>query len=145
MFERKFPLEIVTPSRIVFRGEACSIVVPGVVAPIGILAGHIPFLTILDIGEVMVREEPDVVRYLALSGGFLEVLPDKVTILADTAEWAEEIDVERAERARRRAMERLKEGGPEVDMERALLSLRRAQNRLKVASRLVTSDEGGSK
>ncbi|HID56982.1 TPA: F0F1 ATP synthase subunit epsilon, partial [Candidatus Poribacteria bacterium] len=66
-----------------------------------------------------------------------------VAILADAAEWAEEIDVERAERARRRAMERLKEGGPEVDMERALLALKRAQNRLRVAARLVAEEGRG--
>ncbi len=143
MFERRFPLEIVTPTRIIFRGEVCSLVVPGIVAPIGILANHAPFLTILDVGEVMVRVEPDQVRFMAVSGGFLEVLPDEVAILADAAEWAEEIDVERAERARRRALERLKEGGPEVDMERALQALKRAQNRLRVAARLVTSEEGG--
>lgn len=143
MFEKKFPLEIVTPTRIVFKGEACSLIAPGIAAPIGILANHAPFLTILDIGEVMVRVEPDQVRYLAISGGFLEVLPGEVAILADAAEWAEEIDVERAERARRRALERLKEGGPEVDMERALLALKRAQNRLRVAARLIAEEGGG--
>jgi len=143
VFEKKFRLEIVTPTRIVFRGEACSIIVPGVVSSLGVLAGHMPFLTVLDVGEVMVREEPDRVRYLAIDGGFLEVLPDRVMILADEAEWAEEIDVERADAERRRALKILEEGGTEEEIEMAKRMLKRAQNRIKVAAKAMRGGGAG--
>ena len=143
MFEKKFFLEIVTPTKIIFRGEVCSVMVPGIVSSLGVLADHVPFLTVLDIGEVMVREEPDRVRYLAIGGGFLEVLPEKVTILADTAEWAEEIDVERAEDERKRALKRLEESVLEEDIEEAKLALKQAQNRIKVAARTLREEGGG--
>ena len=96
--------DIITQERIVFSGEVDSVNLPGVEGRMGILPHHSPLLTTLDFGEVLVRvggrEE-----YFAIGGGFLEVQPDHVAILADTAEQADEIDIERAERARQEAEE----------------------------------------
>lgn len=127
-------LEIVTAERLVFADDVTAVVAPGVEGQLGILPHHAPLMTILQPGELLIRKDKEEI-YLAISGGFLEVRPDKVIILADACERAEEIDVARAEAAKRRAEERLKVAIPEIDHARAEAVLRRSLTRLKVAER----------
>ena len=101
-----------------------------------ILAGHIPFLTALDVGEIRIRESSETSQLMATSGGVFEVLRTGVTVLVETAEWASEIDVSRAESALDRAQTQLKENAPDLNRPRAEAALARAQNRIKVASNL---------
>jgi len=128
-------LEIVTPDRIVVQEEVDIVVAPGADGEFGVLANHIPFLTSLNIGEMYYRKGNET-QHLALNGGYAEVLPDKVTILAEAAEKARDIDVDRARRAKERAEERLRKAKSEgLDHARAEAALKRAILRLKVAER----------
>ncbi|MGI9952094.1 F0F1 ATP synthase subunit epsilon [Moorellaceae bacterium AZ2] len=127
-----FSLEVITPERVLLSTEASSLVAPGVLGYLGILPGHAPMVTLLVPGVITYREGGQEKR-LAVSGGLLEVVDDRVVILADTAEKAEEIDVERARRAKERAERRLKERPPGVDLVRAESALKRALARLKAA------------
>jgi F-type H+-transporting ATPase subunit epsilon len=136
MFEKRFKLEIITPQQVMYEGEVTTVRAPGVVAPFAVLAGHIPFLSLLEVGEIIFREPSpsgSPPQYMAISRGILEVLRTGVTILLETAEWANEIDVARAQRARDRAQQRLMNPTPEIDVRRAEAALTRALNRLKVA------------
>jgi F-type H+-transporting ATPase subunit epsilon len=128
-------LEVATPTRLVVSGEADEVVVPGVEGAFGVLPGHAPLLSLVGIGEVAYRAGREE-HYLAVSGGFAEVGPDHVTILAETAERPEEIDLGRARAARERADQRLRpQAGEDVDVTRALTALARAQGRLQTAAR----------
>ena len=127
-------LEIVTAERTVFADDVSEVVAWGVEGQLGILPHHAPLMTMLQPGDLLIKKD-DEEHYLAISGGFLEVRPDKVIILADTCERAEEIDVERAEAARRRAEEILKTRPPEMDTAAAEAALRRSLARIKVAER----------
>ena len=127
-----FQLEIVTPDRLVVKEDAEEIQIPGKQGYLGVMPGHAPLITELDVGEITYRSHGQS-EHLAVAWGFAEVLPEKVTILAETAERPEEIDVARAEEAKRRAEERLKSGDTEIDVTRALNALRRAEVRLQVA------------
>src|SRR2546423_6045125 len=104
-----FQLEIVTPEKMVVRDQAAECQIPGKNGYLGILPGHAPLITELAVGEITYRNNGNV-HHLAVAWGFAEVLPDKVTILAETAERAEEIDVNRARRAKQRAEEEFKTG-----------------------------------
>jgi F-type H+-transporting ATPase subunit epsilon len=129
-----FTLEIVTPHRLVVSDQVHEVVAPGSEGYFGVLAGHLPFMTTLKIGELMYRRagEP---RHLAVSWGYAEVRPDRVIMLAETAERAEEIDLARAEAARQRAEERLRRWGDEtIDFARARAALERAVARITVAA-----------
>ena len=132
MFEKRFNLEIIAPQRVMYEGEVTTVRAPGVVAPFAVLVGHTPFLSLLEVGEIMLRET-DTPQYMAISRGILEVLRTGVTILIETAEWANEIDVSRAQSAKERAQQRLSHTTPEIDVQRAEAALARALNRLKVA------------
>lgn len=128
-------LEIVTAERAVYSEDVDVVVAPGVEGQLGILPHHAPLMTTLQPGELLVRKGGEEFS-LAISGGFLEVRPDRVIVLADTAERAEEIDMARAEEAKRRAQERLVEAGaPGIDAARAEAALRRSLARLKVVER----------
>lgn len=127
-----FQLEIVTAERLVLSDEVDQINVPTRDGRIGVLARHEPLLTVLDSGELDVIKGKERTLY-ALIGGFMEVQPDRVTILADTVERADEIDEARAEAARHRAEEQLRQYQSEIDMARAEAELRRAMVRIKVA------------
>ncbi len=129
-------LEVATPMRLVVAETVDEVVAPGVEGYFGVLPGHAPFLTTLGIGEVSYRIGRDT-HYLALAGGFAEVRNDKVIVLADTAERPEEIDRNRAERARERAEQRLSGRGSEeaIDYARAAAALRRALVRLQTTGR----------
>lgn len=125
-------LEVVTPERVVLSTTVSSVVVPGALGYLGILPGHAPLVTPLVPGVVTYRQNAEE-KKLAVSGGFLEVADDRVILMADTAERAEEIDVERARRAKERAEKRLKERPPGLDVARAEGALKRAIARLKAA------------
>jgi len=128
-----FQLEIVTPEKKVVEAAAEEVQIPGKNGYLGILPGHAPLITELAVGEVTYREGSGE-QHLAVAWGFAEVLPDRVTILAETAERPSEIDVERAHKAKERAEQRLTSGDINVDVERSLNSLHRAEARLQVAS-----------
>jgi len=129
-------LDIVTAERVVYSEEVDVLIAPGQEGQLGILPNHAPLMTILQAGELVVRRggQEDT---LAISGGFLEVRPDRVIVLADSAERAEEIDIERAEAARKRAEERLRDRkAVGLDELRASAALRRAIARLSVADKM---------
>ena len=128
-----FQLEIVTPEKRVVDTPAEEVQIPGKNGYLGILPGHAPLITELSVGEIIYRENSTEQR-LAVAWGFAEVLPNKVTILAETAERPSEIDVERARKAKERAEQRLTSGDISVDVNRALDALSRAQARIDVAS-----------
>ncbi len=128
-------LEIVTAERQTFSGEVNAVIAPGIEGQLAILPHHAPLMTLLQPGELIVRKD-DGDLYLVVTGGFLEVRPDKVVILADACERCEEIDVARAEEAKKRAEEHLKSRTPGVDHARAEAALRRSLIRLKVAGRV---------
>lgn len=129
-----FKLEIVTPEKKVVDTAAEEIQIPGKNGYLGVLPGHAPLITELAVGEITYCENSTELR-LAVAWGFAEVLPDKVTILAETAERPAEIDVARARKAKERAEERLANGDTTVDVERALDALHRADTRLEVAGK----------
>jgi F-type H+-transporting ATPase subunit epsilon len=129
-----FLLRVVTPSRQVVREDVEEMQAPGREGYLGILPGHAPLLSELKAGEITYRQGRASHR-LAVSGGFLEVLPEQVTVLAETAERPEEIDVARAQSAKDRAEKRLRSPDPEIDLNRATIALERALIRLQVASR----------
>lgn len=132
MLEKRLHLEIRTPEQLIYEGDITSVKAPGEMGSFEILAGHLPFLTVLNIGEIRIREA-DAPQSIATSGGVFEVLRTGVTVLADTAEWAYEIDVERAEAARQRAQELLASRDPNINRARAEAALDRAVNRLRIA------------
>ena len=129
-----FKLEIVTPDRQVVDDQAEEMQIPGRKGYLGILPGHAPLITELDVGEISYRRGQKT-WYLAVAWGFAEVLPDRVIILAETAERAEEIDVERARQAADRAEQHLRRTDPDVDFTHAEVALRRALIRLQVAGK----------
>jgi F-type H+-transporting ATPase subunit epsilon len=128
-----FQLEIVTPEKKVVETAAEEVQIPGKNGYLGILPGHAPLITELSVGEITFREN-STEQKLAVAWGFAEILPNKVTILAETAERPSEINVERARQAKERAEQRLTSGDTAVDVDRALDALQRAQVRLDVAS-----------
>jgi len=128
-------LDIVTPERLVAHDSVSALTLPGKNGYLGILPGHAPLLTEIAPGE-LIYTRGGAKHYLAVTWGFAEVLPDRVIVLAQTAERAEEIDVGRAEQAKQRAEERLKRfSDPAVDLERAREALARAVARLEAARR----------
>lgn len=130
----KLKFEIVTAERVVYSDEVDIVVAPGTEGQLGILPNHAALMTMLQPGELLVRKAGEE-TVMAVTGGFLEVFENRVTVLADTAERAEEIDMARAEAARKRAEERLKVRAPDTDLARAQAALLRALARLKVAER----------
>jgi F-type H+-transporting ATPase subunit epsilon len=127
-------LEIITAERVVYADDVDVVVAPGIEGQLGILPHHAPLMTALQPGELMIRQNGEE-TYLAISGGFMEVLGNKVTILADAAERSEEIDEARAQEAMERARERMERREADIELERAVASFRRAQVRLNVVRR----------
>jgi F-type H+-transporting ATPase subunit epsilon len=125
-------LEIVTPGGVVVRESVDEVEAPGVEGHFGVLPGHRPFMSQLRAGELRYRTGKEN-HFVAVHWGFAEVLPNKVTVLVETAERAEDIDLKRAETAKRRAEERLKQFGAAYDMETARADFERAQARLDAA------------
>lgn len=128
-------LDIVTPERIVLSEDGFDIVVaPGIEGELGILPRHAPLMTMLEIGELHARRGAEELA-LAIAGGFLEVRNDRVTILADSAERSEEIDIARAEAARRAAAEAMANRRSDIDVAAVLAAARKAEVRVRVAQR----------
>ncbi len=128
-------LQIVTPDRLIVQLQVDEVEIPGSEGYFGVLPGHTPLLASLAVGELWYRKGQEKF-YLSLAFGFAEVLPDRVTILARLAERAEDIDVERAEEARRRAEQRLSQSASDFDYERARVALTKSLMRLQVSARL---------
>lgn len=131
---KTFRLEIVTPEKLVFSEDVVSLVAPADEGYLGVLAGHAPLLAALKPGEIRIRRDSGESLF-ATSGGFMEVLPKKTSILCESAELPETVDVARAEKARQRARERLATPGKDVDRERAEAAASRAENRLRIAKK----------
>lgn len=136
----KLALEIVTPDRSLVHAQVDEVELPGSQGYFGVLPGHLPMLASLQVGELWYRVGSET-QYLAIAFGFVEVLPDRVTVLAQIAERGEDIDVSRAEAAKKRAEERLSQAPSpqmEMDFERARIALMKSLIRLQVASRART-------
>ncbi|HMK21110.1 MAG TPA: F0F1 ATP synthase subunit epsilon [Terriglobales bacterium] len=129
-----FQIEIVTPEKLVVKDHAEEMQIPGKKGYLGILPGHAPLISELSVGQISYRNGSET-HYLCVAWGFAEILPDKVTILAETAERGEEVDRERALKAKERAEKRLTSGDPEVDVQRAQDALARANARLEAAAK----------
>ena len=134
MAENTIALTIVTPERSVAKDDVDEVEIPGAEGYFGVLPGHAPLFSELKVGEVSYRKG-DRWTFLSVAWGFVEVLPNQVRILAETAERAQEIDLDRAMRAKQRAEERISRGGDEVDYSRALVALERAVIRIQVAQK----------
>lgn len=130
MSEKTQRLEIVTPQKKVFSEEVKFLVAPGTDGELGILPEHAPLITSLNIGVLRIQQEGKNIK-VVVTGGFMEVRNSKVTVLANSAERSEDIDVARAEAAKQRAEQRLAAKSPEIDVLRAELALKRALTRLK--------------
>jgi F-type H+-transporting ATPase subunit epsilon len=130
----KLNLEVITPERLVLREQVDEVVAPGLNGELGILPEHTPLISQLKTGVLSYRQGNQS-RRLHVSGGFVEVASDSVSVLSDVAEKPEEIDVERAQRAKERAERRLAARGEDIDISRAELKLQRAMARIKVGSR----------
>lgn len=127
-------LEIVTAERQIYSDDVDVLVAPGIDGELAILPNHAPLLTVLKPGEILVRQNSQE-TYMAVTGGFLEVMNNKITILADAAEEADEIDLERAEQAILRAQEQIASVDSDIDLERAMAGLQRSRARVSVARR----------
>lgn len=130
-------LEIVTPEKVIVSEEAQIVASPGILGEFGVLIGHTPFLTILKTGIVRYTDLDEKERFVFVSGGFTEALPDKVTILAESAELREDIDLERAKAAMQRAQQRLAEdrSKEDIDFLRAKAALERAIARIRLVEK----------
>ena len=129
--EKMFPVKIITPDRIFYTGEAEMIEFTTSSGQIGVYKKHIPLTTVLAPGAVIIHEAEGE-KVAAVHAGFAEVLPERVTLLAEIAEWAEEIDLSRAEAAKARAEERLQAKAADLDLARAEFALRKALTRIGV-------------
>ncbi|MEW9671191.1 F0F1 ATP synthase subunit epsilon [Ammoniphilus sp. 3BR4] len=129
-------VEVVTPERVVYSGEANLVVARGADGELGILANHIPMVTPLKIAPVQIKKPGNQEDLIAVSGGFLEIRKDKITILAESAELPQDIDVNRAQAAKERAERRMAESRrEELDFKRAQLALQRALVRIQVGGK----------
>jgi F-type H+-transporting ATPase subunit epsilon len=135
-------LQIVTPDKLLVREQVDEVEIPGSEGYFGVLPGHTPMLASLAVGELWYRKGQEK-TYLAIALGFAEVLPDRVTILAQLAERAEDIDVARAEEARKRAESRIGQPKVEIDYERARTALMKSLTRLQVSSRVQLAGRVG--
>jgi F-type H+-transporting ATPase subunit epsilon len=133
VYEKTFHLEIITPQKIVYRGDATSVSAPGVKGGFQVLYNHAPLLSEFAVGKLTVKDSSGSDRVFATSGGFVEVNSNQVVVLADTAESPGDIDVERAKAAMERASHRLRDRAEGLDVERARSAVFRAVNRLRVA------------
>lgn len=126
-----FMLEVITPDRVAFNNEVTSVLAPGVDGYFGVLAGHQPMIAALAPGTVKVETKGGREKFLAIAGGFFQVQNNEAVILVESAEWSEEINLERAKLSLQRAKDRLAQADGRVDRERAEEALARAKARLK--------------
>lgn len=129
MAERKFRLRIVTPTREFFNDDVTMVIMHTSTGDIGVLAGHQPLTTTLDYGVLRIKQSDKLLK-ATMFGGFADIQSDCITILTDAAEWPEDIDIKRAEQAKLRAENRIRDNKPDTDIKRAELSLKRAILRL---------------
>lgn len=129
-----FTVEIITPDRVFYTGEAQMIEFNTEAGEIGVYPRHIPLTTVLRPGVVTIHEE-DGEKKAAVHAGFAEILPDKVSLLAEIAEWGEEIDLSRAEAAKKRAEERIAAKAESTDLDRAEIALKKAIVRINLAKK----------
>ena len=129
--EKMFQVKIITPDRVFYTGEAEMVEFNISSGQIGVYKKHIPLTTVLEPGAVIIHEA-DGEKIAAVHAGFAEVLPEQVTLLAEIAEWSEEIDMKRAEAAKERALERLQAKTADIDIARAEFALRKALTRIDV-------------
>ena len=133
-----FDVVILSADRQLYTGQSVSVIAPGIKGSFGVLRGHVPMVTALQTGELVITDENNVTKRFAISGGFIEITGEKTLILADSAELADDIDLERARRAHERALERLNVvGDHEVNVERARLSMLRALNRMRIVEKNI--------
>lgn len=135
MADKLLELQIVSPDRVFYEGKASMVEMVTTEGEIGVYAGHIPMTHILKSGILHIAEAAGTDKYAAVHDGFVEILPDKITILAEVAEWPGEIDVNRASDARVRAERRLNEKPDNLDITRAEMALRRALTRIELYQR----------
>jgi F-type H+-transporting ATPase subunit epsilon len=128
-------LEVAVPERLLLRESVTHVQIPAFGGYLGVLPGHAPLMSKLGAGVLSFEAPGSAKRYMSVNGGVVEVLPDHVRVLADTAEWAEEIDVQRAEQALHRANDLLQRHDMEIDVERAQRAIQRAQARLEASER----------
>jgi F-type H+-transporting ATPase subunit epsilon len=129
-----FTVRVVTPDGEVWSGEAVSVVVPGIEGYFGVWKGHEPLISAMDIGTLMIKTPSEqVVSLIAVHGGFVQVTGDEVIVLAETAEFSEQIDITRATTSEERARERLSGKFADIDVPRAQVALRKASARRRVA------------
>lgn len=133
--DRAFSLKIITPDRIFYEGEAIMVELRTTEGEIGVLKNHIPLTSVIAPGILRIRESDSEVKTAALISGFIEILQDSVTILAEIIEWPDEIDISRAEEARVRAERRLAEKASGTNMRRAELALARSVARIEAAKK----------
>jgi F-type H+-transporting ATPase subunit epsilon len=135
MLPDSIQLVVVTPERQILKETASEVTLPGADGYLGVLPGHAPLITELGIGELTYKTKGGESGLLAVIRGFAEVLPDHVSVLAETAEFAEDIDLSRAQEALKRAQERIARGGENIDWDRATMALQRALIRIQVVSK----------
>lgn len=126
-------LEVVTPEKSVVSENAQIVMAPGTLGEFGVLSGHTPFLTTLKTGALKYKDESGRERFVFISSGFAEALPDRVTVLAESAERRKDIDIVRAKAAAERAEKRIESGGMDIDYVRAKAALLRAISRIQLA------------
>ena len=126
-------LEVVTPQKEVVKEEAQIVMAPGVLGEFGVLIGHTPFMTALNVGTIRYTDAQGQEHSVFVSGGFAEALPDKVTVLAESAEKSQDIDIDRAKAAMERAQKRLADKAADIDYLRAEMALKRALHRIQLA------------
>ena len=134
MAEKTFNLQIISPTRVFFNEAVDMVEMKTTEGEIGVLAGHIPLTTILEPGVLRIKADGNV-KEAALHDGFVQIQKDKVTVLAESCEWPDEIDANRARKAKERAERRLTSGSKEVDMVRAELALKKALIRIDLAGK----------
>ncbi|MDD5686278.1 MAG: F0F1 ATP synthase subunit epsilon [Elusimicrobia bacterium] len=139
---KTFLLEIITPDKVAYSNNVESVVVPAYNGELGVLPGHIDYLSLLTPGEIRIKNGDDL-ELLAISGGFVEIHPKNVVVLCETAESAEEIDIERANLSKMRAKEKLKE--PNIDSIQIQAAIQRATARIKVIGDIKKRKKSGSK
>jgi len=128
-----FKAQILTPEGSLFDNEVTGVRIPGEMGSFEVKTLHANIISSLEVGEILVRKAAGDEQQFAVTGGFVEVVDNKLTLLAEAAELVEEIDVERAKKAKERARERLDSDDPEIDKERAKKALKRAENRIKLS------------
>ena len=133
-------IEIITPSKVVFKGNIESVTIPGVEGSFQVLKNHAPLISVFEIGPVKIKVDAKTTRYFATGGGTVEVLKNNILVLADSLEAVEEVDVERARKARERAQERIANPSKDTELERASSALLRAVNRLTLVEKHIRAE-----